>query len=102
MTGGEPLWPVSKEPNVFYPKRIAAMGGSKQAAPANYPAQCFAFRVCSVPSGYDGHRTAARRNVPGSRLFTTHFGTSALFDRIRWVPEAKAKAAPLQANALNS
>src|SRR5215469_12810109 len=42
--------------------------------------------------GCDGHRTAARRNVLGSRLFTTRFGPSTLFDRIRWVPEPKAKA----------
>ena len=41
MTGGEPLWHVSQKPNLFYPTRRAAKGGGEQAAPANYPAQCF-------------------------------------------------------------
>jgi hypothetical protein len=39
MTGGEPLWHVSQNPNVFYPKQGAAKEDGKQAAPANYPAQ---------------------------------------------------------------
>jgi len=52
--------------------------------------------------GSDSHRTATRRNVPGSRLFATRFGRSSLFERIRWVPEPHAKAAPLQSNSLNS
>jgi hypothetical protein len=83
MTGGEPLWILSQGPNVFCPKQGAAKGDGKQAAPANYPAQCFGLCVCPMLHWYDGHRTAACRNVPGSRLFTTRFGRFALFDRIR-------------------
>jgi hypothetical protein len=70
MTGGEPLWHVSQNPNVFYPKQGAAKEDGKQAAPANYPAQGFVLGVCSEPHRRDGHRTALRRNIPGSRSFS--------------------------------
>jgi hypothetical protein len=51
MTGGEPLWPVAQEPNMFYPKRRAANAGGKQAAPVNYPA--YGSPSASVRCGLD-------------------------------------------------
>jgi hypothetical protein len=59
--GGEPLFDV------------ASSIGWQQAAPGNYPARYFAQRGGLMGIDSDAaYRTAARRDVPGSRLLPAH------------------------------
>jgi hypothetical protein len=98
LTGGELLWHVSQNPmNSIqceeWPKEVV-----NKRLPRFTRRDVSTLRVGSVRQcqGYNGNRTATRRNVPGSRLFTTRFGRFAFFDGIHCVPEPHRKAAPLQ------
>ena len=46
--------------------------GWQQAAPGNDPTPCFAHRVYTGRREQPAHRTATRRDIPGSRLLLTH------------------------------
>jgi hypothetical protein len=106
MTGGEPLWHVSQKPNVFF------QGEERPNAVANERLRELPSAMFRPPHrfswhGYDGHRTAARRNIHGSRLFTTRFGSSSLstehIGSLRHMPKRlPSKRTPELLNSLNS
>ena len=90
MTGGEPLCNTA----------ALSVGSRRLPRTSRRPAVLWP----SYPSRTEQTRRLEPRAgvTSGSRLFTTRFGRSSLFDQTYWVPETQAKAAPLQANSLNS